>query len=605
MSSPDGEIRLCLAQSLIPARKTEHQYKKALKKGQREVDRLKDARKQGKLDEENASSALTAVEKGIAEQDALKREALKAKDEGKEYAAKMKIKDLKRKLKLQEERDRRREDIVKEQVAALAKENQELHARDSKISMQMEEVPANGAHEGNLMALRNEIKNLQRSESEHVDALEDEVRSMKEQMDRLRSGVERQPPREDGLRRAVEPEQRAAVGAEGSQAEMSSKQLLELARQESEQEEAAREEAAGREADDESDDEDDEDQLQEEEDKKAMQADSAQDAEAMYSEQSEDSEYSSDGDEDGNDNGCVPCDTGAECYAGCKSVSPQERAKLRQRELQKDVRDNVKPVKDHQLALFNPHPKGYNIVPMGADGVMPKGEEFGSNIKHCRSGHCEPLEDEGVKVDGWGFGQSDKSLKGFYRMLPFPHLDPSAENSVVRAMNQRKGRFAQYNKAGQPGVFTPGSSWGANSKFFAHDRSPGAKKLEAKGVSQPPLRRSINLRSCLMPAGLWLVHAPVPPLMQGALFLTGCPLGTGAHRQMAGQHLQRHGAPWLRQKQLGPRKGSLCGLCARQRRPACAFVQHRRGAQHESQGQGLRLLRRGVTSVYVVLHTGA
>ena len=73
--SVDGAI----LQSLIPARKTEHQYKKALKKGQREIDRLKDARKQGKLDEENASSALSAVEKGIAQKDALKREALKAK----------------------------------------------------------------------------------------------------------------------------------------------------------------------------------------------------------------------------------------------------------------------------------------------------------------------------------------------------------------------------------------------------------------------------------------------------------------------------------------------------------------------------------------------
>lgn len=67
-------------------------------------------------------------------------------------------------------------------------------------------------------------------------------------------------------------------------------------------------------------------------------------------------------------------------------------------------------------------------------------------------------------------------------MFPVPQLDPSAKNSVVRQMNQREGRFAQYNKAGQDGVFTPGATWGGNSKFWAHDSSPGAKKLEHEGV---------------------------------------------------------------------------------------------------------------------------
>jgi hypothetical protein len=152
------------------------------------------------------------------------------------------------------------------------------------------------------------------------------------------------------------------------------------------------------------------------------------------------------------------------------------RAKLRQRRIQRALRNGVAPFQGHELAAK------YNVVPLGADGVMPKGEEFGSLVKHCKSGNCEPLEKTGVKVDGWGFGQSDKSLRGFYRMFPVPQLDPSAKTSVVRQMNQRRGRFAHYNKAGQDGVYTPGATWGANSKFWAHDRSPGAKKLEEQGV---------------------------------------------------------------------------------------------------------------------------
>jgi len=154
----------------------------ALNKGQREINRLKEAKKQGQLDEANASGALSAVEKGIAEQDSLKRDALKARDDGKEYAEKMQVVDLKRKLRLQEARDRRRENIVNSQVASLAKENKDLRKKDEKISLQMEEVPAVGAREGNLMALRGEIKNLQRSESGSVDALKDQVSSMKQQM---------------------------------------------------------------------------------------------------------------------------------------------------------------------------------------------------------------------------------------------------------------------------------------------------------------------------------------------------------------------------------------------------------------------------------------
>ena len=247
-------------------------------------------------------------------------------------------------------------------------------------------------------------------------------------------------------------------------ADMSGKQLLKLVRQE------ARDDDEDQEQTQEQDEEQDEQQQQE------SMADTKQDAQAQASEAGSETYESDAPAAESADEECVPCVSGAECYAGCRKMTASQRAKLQQRSIQRALRDGVAPFQGHELAAK------YNVVPLGADGVMPKGEEFGSLVKHCKSGNCEPLEKTGVKVDGWGFGQSDKSLRGFYRMFPVPQLDPSAKTSVVRQMNQRRGRFAQYNKAGQDGVYTPGATWGANSKFWAHDRSPGAKKLEEQGV---------------------------------------------------------------------------------------------------------------------------
>ncbi len=241
-------------------------------------------------------------------------------------------------------------------------------------------------------------------------------------------------------------------------ADMSGKQLLNLVRQEAR--------------------DDNEDQEQDEHQEQESMADSKQDAQAQASEASSETYENEAPASESADEECVPCASGAECYAGCRKMTASERAKLQQRSIQRALRDGVAPFEGHELAAK------YNVVPLGADGVMTKGEEFGSLDKHCKSGNCEPLEKTGVKVDGWGFGQSDRSLRGFYRMFPVPQLDPSAKNSVVRQMNQRQGRFAQYNKAGQGGVYTRGATWGGNSKFWAHDRSPGAKKLEEQGVSR-------------------------------------------------------------------------------------------------------------------------
>ena len=180
---------------------------------------------------------------------------------------------------------------------------------------------------------------------------------------------------------------------------------------------------------------------------------------------------------------CLPCTEGEGCTAGC-ATSATLIAKLKlKREMQRDVRDGVDPATDPKLSKLSLSDRnGYGIAAMGANSVLPAGEDYGPNDKHCQSGNCGTLEGKGVKVDGWGFGQSDKALRGISRILPLPHLDPSAGLDSVRAMNARRGRFAYYNHAGDAGVTTPSVSWGGNSRFFGKDGSRGARKLEAAGV---------------------------------------------------------------------------------------------------------------------------
>ena len=180
---------------------------------------------------------------------------------------------------------------------------------------------------------------------------------------------------------------------------------------------------------------------------------------------------------------CLPCTEGEGCTAGC-ATSATLIAKLKlKREMQRDVRDGVDPATDPKLSKLSLSDRnGYGIAAMGANSVLPAGEDYGPNDKHCQSGNCGTLEGKGVKVDGWGFGQTDKALRGISRILSLPHLDPSAGLDSVRAMNARRGRFAYYNHAGDAGVTTPSVSWGGNSRFFGKDGSRGARKLEAAGV---------------------------------------------------------------------------------------------------------------------------
>ena len=463
-------------EKLIPARKSSVEYKKALTQGLHEVARLKDARKEGQLVTASASGALNALEKGIQEQDALKREALHARDEGKEYAEKMKIADLKKKLALQRARDRRRENMIKDQLAGLVKQNKKLRNKDTKVSLEMEEVPAVGAREGNLVSLRHEIKDLQRSESSEVSELKDEFKAMEGQMKQFMSmkqqsaggpaaSSEQHKRRETGVSGATpvasEPAAQPQAANEQTDAAMQSKQFLDLVKQEVASETARARGHAGRDA--------------------APSVQTAQQnlAEQMNSAGSVQSQGSDDGAE------CLPCVGGNGCVAGCARSEALRAELLYKRRMRRDVREGVNPQHDttvlrlkakmqSKFSLTKPEGANYASVAMGAASTLPDGEKFGPNTKHCGFGNCEPLESKSVNVESWGLGDDHE---GTWRMWPVPQLDPSASPKVVRGMNQRKGRFAMYNRAGDEGVTTPSVSWGANSKMTSPDRSSGGRPV--------------------------------------------------------------------------------------------------------------------------------
>ena len=517
-------------ETLIPARKTAKEYKQALSKGLHAVERLQKTRQEDTRAVLKASSALKAVEKGVEEQDALKREAMQAKDEGKEYAQKMKIADLKRQLQLQAARDHRREDLVKDQLASLEKENRNLRKQDSKVSLQMEEVPAVGVRAGHLMKLGNEIKTLQQSEGAEVHRLKNEFKAMRQDMEALKHASYSQPkvarrakiehghPAEQGategndqqqakIKQAVSKHRDPALLAATHPDVMSDSQLLDMVKKEAGEKHGkhqadpavlaathphvmspkelmtlVKKEAVRR--------------VNKKAAQKAAQVAGKQvalkrglpdehpkEGAAVFEphanrKPSVESSAMAEAPAD-----CLPCTEGEGCTAGC-ATSATLIAKLKlKREMQRDVRDGVDPATDPKLSKLSLSDRnGYGIAAMGANSVLPAGEDYGPNDKHCQSGNCGTLEGKGVNVDGWGFGQSDKALRGISRILPLPHLDPSAGLDSVRAMNARRGRFSYYNHAGDAGVTTPSVSWGGNSRFFGKDGSRGARKLEAAGV---------------------------------------------------------------------------------------------------------------------------
>jgi len=118
-------------------------------------------------------------------------------------------------------------------------------------------------------------------------------------------------------------------------------------------------------------------------------------------------------------------------------------------------------------------------VPLGAKPNLPKPEADLDDFIHCAAGNCDKLEKMGVNVDGWG--HSKETLR---RIIPNFALDASAEGKVIRAQSSREGRFARYNHANDTGVYTEKVRWGAraNLRFWSKDESPGAKKLEKRGV---------------------------------------------------------------------------------------------------------------------------
>lgn len=145
------------------------------------------------------------------------------------------------------------------------------------------------------------------------------------------------------------------------------------------------------------------------------QTDSEQDAVAQASEAGDAEESGAEEEE------CTPCDGGDGCHAGCRMMTPRQLAELRHHRIQKDINTGKKLSQDQKLSLFKP--KGYNVVPLGADGVMPKGEEFGSNVGHCKSGNCEPLENNGLKVHPPPLHPTPSATLTSFSLCPLPHFE--------------------------------------------------------------------------------------------------------------------------------------------------------------------------------------
>jgi len=103
----------------------------------------------------------------------------------------------------------------------------------------------------------------------------------------------------------------------------------------------------------------------------------------------------------------------------------------------------------------------WDSVPLGGEAHMRSGPEFtneqekyGPLERHCSTGNCEPLEDKGVNVDAWHGLMFDN----IYRTVPLPRFDPSEDPVTKRAMAQRTGRYAAYDR----GRKDDGVTWGGS-----------------------------------------------------------------------------------------------------------------------------------------------
>ena len=111
------------------------------------------------------------------------------------------------------------------------------------------------------------------------------------------------------------------------------------------------------------------------------------------------------------------------------------------------------------LAVMQQKKAVWDSVSLGGEEHMRSGPEFtnekekyGPLERHCSTGNCEPLESSGVNVDAW----KGLMFDNIYRTVPLPRFDPSEDPVTKRAMAQRTGRYAAYDR----GRKDDGVTWG-------------------------------------------------------------------------------------------------------------------------------------------------
>jgi hypothetical protein len=121
----------------------------------------------------------------------------------------------------------------------------------------------------------------------------------------------------------------------------------------------------------------------------------------------------------------------------------------------------------------------WQSVPLGGESQMRTGPEFtdgqeryGPLERHCSTGNCEPLEDKGVNVDAW----KGLMFDNIYRTVPIPRFDPTEDPVTRRAMAQRTGRFAVYDKSRKD----DGVTWGGKTEPL---KDPTWERLAKHGVN--------------------------------------------------------------------------------------------------------------------------
>jgi hypothetical protein len=133
------------------------------------------------------------------------------------------------------------------------------------------------------------------------------------------------------------------------------------------------------------------------------------------------------------------------------------------------------------IAVMQQKKAVWDSVSLGGEEHMRSGPEFtneqekyGPLERHCSTGNCEPLESSGVNVDAW----KGLMFDNIYRTVPLPRFDPSEDPVTKRAMAQRTGRYAAYDR----GRKDDGVTWGGSVENEPL-KDPTWERLSKHGVN--------------------------------------------------------------------------------------------------------------------------